>query len=75
MQKLEKSFVIPINKKEDCDRLNATLGTNYKSTDEHIEMFIEEVCNMLANCGNEGGWYVGDCINVKLSMEYECEDK
>ena len=68
-------IIIPINNKKDCDRINKNWGTNYKSTEEHIEDFYETIYEKLMECGDNGGWFIGDYIRVKISMEYELEDK
>lgn len=67
--------IIPINNQEDCDRINKNLGTNYKSTEEHIADFYNALYEKLMECGDNGGWFIGDSIKIKVSMEYEPEDK
>lgn len=68
-------YDIPINNKEDCERINKSLGTNFRPTEEHINELIEKLCNAIEKVGDAGGWYIGDGIKVKIELEYDPENK
>lgn len=69
-------YNIPINpSKEMLDKYNSELGTNLLTTEEHAINLLEQIADSIEKVGNEGGWYVGDSIRVKVELEYEPEDK
>jgi hypothetical protein len=70
-----KSFVIPIQDDEQCQRLNNECGTDFKSTDEHINNILDEIFNMIQRTGDNGGWYIYDCIELEVKVKYCPEDK
>lgn len=70
-----KTFNIPIQGKEKCEEFNKEYGTEYKSTDEHLDDMIKELYDMLTNVGNEGGFYVGDSYEIQIKVKYCPEDK
>ena len=47
----------------------------YKTTDEHIDILINRLYDAIQRVGDDGGWYIGDGINVKIEVEYEPESK
>ena len=75
MKMFEKEFYIPIQDKERCEELNSKFGTDYKSTEESLDEVFEEMWELIMNCGDEGGWDIGDDIKIKLTVEYEPENK
>jgi hypothetical protein len=46
-----------------------------KSTEEHIDILFEKFYHAIQKVGDDGGWYVGDGIKVKIELEYDYEDK
>ena len=68
-------YDIPVNSKKECDRINKSLGTSFRSTEEHIEELIMNLYDTITEVGDEGGWYLGDGIKVKIEVEYSPEDK
>lgn len=61
------------NKK--CEEVYGDKHIPYKSTDEHTDILIGKLYDAIEKVGEEGGWYVGDGIRVKIELEYEPEDK
>ena len=47
----------------------------YLTTDEHIDILIDKLCEAIDSLGSENGWYIGDDIKVRIELEYEPEDK
>lgn len=82
MEKKTLEVIIPIQGEEDCDIQNKMckemFGDNYtpiKPTEDHINELIEKLYESISDVGNDGGWYVGDGIRVKIELEYEPENK
>lgn len=73
MEKLE--YVIPIQDEEDMNKINESLGTNFKSTEWHMEDLIKKLYDMIEDVIEKGGSYIGDCVSVKIELEYNPEDK
>ena len=74
----DKSIIqydIPVNAKEECDRINKSLGTSFRSTEEHIDELLERICDTIYEVGDKGGWFLGDGIKVKVEIEYDPENK
>lgn len=72
---LIKTFNIPIQSKSKCEEFNKEYGTEYKSTDEHLDNMIEEIYNMLEKVGDMGGFYLGDSYEIEIKVKYCPEDK
>lgn len=83
---MEKTVIekfIPIQGEEQCEKHNKMClemfgedrFTPVKSTEEHIEDLILDLYNKISDVGDDGGWYVGDGIKVKIEIAYEPEDK
>lgn len=72
---LIKTFNIPIQSKSKCEEYNKEYGTEYKSTDEHLNSMIEELYGMLEKVGNSGGFYLGDSYEIEIKVKYCPEDK
>lgn len=75
-------YLIPIQDKERCEKYNKMwtelVGDKFtpmKSTEEHINSLIDKVFEAIEKIGDNGGWYVGDGIRVKIQVEYEPENK
>lgn len=68
-------YDIPINDKKDCERMNKSLGTNFRSTEEHIQELFKLFGKALEDVSEEGGCYMGDGIKVKIEIEYDPENK
>ena len=75
-------YSIPIQSKEAVDKYNKMceemFGDNfspYLSTEEHIKILENMLLDAIQLVGDEGGWYTGDDINVKIELEYEPENK
>lgn len=47
----------------------------YLTSEEHVEILIDKMCEAMDNLGKENGWYIGDNIKVKIELEYEPESK
>lgn len=76
MEKKTLDYVLPINpKKERLEKTNQELGTNYRTTTEHYDELIDKFNDLLDKCGGDGGWYVGDHIQINIQVEYVPEDK
>jgi len=73
-------YDIPIQDEEQCEEQNRMIkslgGTHLlKPTEEHIDILFEKINNAIEEVGDNGGWYVGDGIKVKVELEYDPEDK
>jgi hypothetical protein len=75
IMELIRTFNIPIQGKKKCEEFNKEYGTEYKSTEEHVENAIDDLYKMLDDIGNKGGWYIGDSIEIKIKVKYCPEDK
>lgn len=75
MDELRKTFYIPIQSKKRCEDFNKEYGTDYKSTEEHMEKVVDSLYEMITEVGNDGGWYVGDSIEIEIKVKYCPEDK
>ncbi|MEO2202381.1 hypothetical protein ABGV42_01340 [Paenibacillus pabuli] len=71
----ELEYTIPIQSEEECRQMNELHGTNFKSTQEHMEELHDKLADLIQACGDEGGWYLNDAIRVKIVVEYNPEDK
>lgn len=47
----------------------------YLTTGEHIDILTEKFVDAIIEVGNDGGWYYGDGIKIKIEIEYEPESK
>jgi hypothetical protein len=83
---IEKTVIeynLPIQSEEQCKKHNKMcremFGENNftvaKPTEEHIELLINQLYETIEKVGDDGGWYTGDSIKVKIELEYEPEDK
>lgn len=72
---LKKKFILPINRKEDVKEVNSKHGDKYKTTEEHFTNIMDKIQDMIEKCGDEGGWYVNDCIEINIEVKYQPEDK
>lgn len=70
-----KTFEIPIQSEEACNKYNKECGANLKSTEEYFGDMIDKLYEMFEKTGDNGGWYVGDCIEIEIKMKYCPEDK
>lgn len=75
MDKQTLDYVIPIQDEEKMEEINKSLGTNFKSTEWHIDDLINKIYGMIEDTLNEGGSYIGDFVTVKIEMQYNPEDK
>ena len=80
MDKKTIEYSIPIQSKETVDNkmCEEMFGDNffpYLSTEEHIEILGNKLIEAIQLVGDDGGWYTGDDINVKIELEYEPENK
>ena len=73
---MERKFIIPIHRDEDVKRINGNIGRDeYKTSDQHVNNTMDEIFKMMEKCGDEGGWYVGDSIEVFIKIKYKPENK
>lgn len=70
-----ETITIPIQSEEACNKYNKEYGTDLKSTEEHFGDMIDKLYEMFEKIGDNGGWYVGDCIEIEIKMKYCPEDK
>ena len=70
-----KTFNIPIQDKEQCEKFNAEFETDFKSTEEHIDGIVESLYKMIETVGADGGWYRGDSLKIEVRVKYCPEDK
>lgn len=82
MDKTIIEYNIPIQGEEDCKKQNEICKEMFGEyftpiipTEEHMDILFEKIQEAIENVGNEGGWYIGDGIKVKIELEYEPEDK
>lgn len=85
MKKTIVEYNIPIQDKKHIDDYyqicKKLLGENfeptekYLTTDEHIDILIDKLCEAIEKLGEENGWYIGDDIKVRIELEYEPESK
>lgn len=47
----------------------------YFATGEHIDTLTDKFVDTIIEVGNDGGWYTGDYIEVKVEIEYKPECK
>lgn len=82
MEKTIIEYDIPIQSEEQCDEHNKMcremFGENFtpiQSTHKHIDILFEQLYKAIDKVGDDGGWYVGDGIKVKIELEYDPENK
>ena len=85
MNKTIIDYNIPIQDKKHIDDFykmcKKALGEDfeptekYLTTDEHIDILIDKLCEAIDSLGSENGWYIGDDIKVRIELEYEPENK
>lgn len=75
MEEIIKTFYIPIQNKKQCEEFNKEYGTEYKSTDEHLDNMVDEVYQMVEKIGENGVWYFGDSLEIEIKVKYCPEDK
>ncbi|AYP68153.1 hypothetical protein PQE75_gp021 [Bacillus phage vB_BcoS-136] len=82
MKKMVIDYDIPIQGKEQCDEHNkmceemfGSKFTMIKPTEDHIDDLIQKLYEAIEKVGDDGGWYLGDGIRVKIELEYKPEDK
>ena len=75
-------YIIPIQDKEEVDRVNKMcremFGDNftpYLTTEEHIDILVDKFLKAIITVGDDYGWYCGDDIKVKIEIEYRPENK
>jgi hypothetical protein len=83
MEKVVVEYNIPIQGEEDCEKQNKMCAemfgkdqyTPVQSTEAHIDILFEKLQEAIEKVGDDGGWYLGDGIKVKIELEYDPEDK
>jgi hypothetical protein len=82
MDKTIIEYYIPIQSEERVTESNKkykeAFGNDFepfKSTEEHINILLDNLLETICKVGDAGGWYWGDDIKVKIELEYEPEDK
>jgi len=82
MEKVVIEYDIPIQSEEQveehnkrCKEMFGSQFTPLKSTEEHIDILFEKFYDAIHKVGDDGGWYVGDGISVKIELEYDPENK
>ena len=85
MDKAIIEYNIPIQDKKHIDDFYKTckkiLGEDfefpekYLTTDEHVDVLIDQLRANIEKLGEENGWYIGDGIKVKIELEYKPESK
>ena len=74
-------YEIPIQDQEHVDKWNKKYSKEfdnfepYKSTEDHIIILGNKFLGTINRVGNDGGWYIGDSIKVKIELEYKPENK
>ena len=74
-------YCIPIQSQKHVDEWNEKYSKEfdnwmpYKSTEEHIDILMNKLYDTIQKVGDDGGWYAGDGINVKIELKYEPESK
>lgn len=72
----EKTYFMPINRNEDIKRYNEHHGKQvFKTTGEHLEEIMDNIVDLIVACALEGGNYVDDSIEIKVSVKYKPEEK
>lgn len=72
---MQKTFTIAIQSQEMVDEYNNKNGTNFKATEGQLEGMLDDIIEMIEQCGDKNGWYVHDTMQVKVSVEYHPENK
>jgi hypothetical protein len=82
MEKTVIEYDIHIQNEEECNNHNKMckemFGNNFtplKPTEAHIDILFEKIYEAIEKVGDEGGWYIGDGIKVKIELEYDPENK
>lgn len=82
MRKTIIEYSIPIQSEEQVEKHNKMreemFGSEfipYKTTEEHAEILTGTLLDAIQEVGDEGGWYLGDDIKVKIELEYIPENK
>lgn len=83
MEKVVITYNLPIQGEEDCERQNKICEelagkdqyTPILPTEAHIDILFEKLQDAIEKVGDDGGWYVGDGIKVKIELEYDPENK
>ncbi|PJZ18734.1 hypothetical protein CEW46_26945 [Bacillus cereus] len=73
--KFELEYDVPIQSNEDIEKYNRELGTNFKSMEDHVLEMLVKVNDLVYDCAEQGGNYIGDGVKVKVVVEYDPEDK
>jgi hypothetical protein len=72
---MEVTFNIPIHSDEDVKRANELYNTDYKTTQQHLENAVDDIIDLIGECGDRGGWYIGDSLRITVKVKYCPEDK
>ncbi len=82
MAKTVVEYNLPINSEEECERINKMFKKVYGvkftpliTTEEHLDILVNKLLDGIDKVGDEGGWYLGDGIKVRIELEYDPEDK
>lgn len=72
--KKELKFNIGFEDQEDCDRLNKE-GFNFKPYEEQITDMCHKIIDGVYEVAEAGGFFMYDGVKVKVTLEYEEENK
>lgn len=72
--KKELKYSIGFEDQEDCNRLNKE-GFNFKPYDEQVLDMCVEISEAIHEVAEAGGFFLYDGVKVKISIEYEEENK
>ncbi|ATF13587.1 hypothetical protein A616_16855 [Brevibacillus brevis X23] len=68
-------YTIAIQAPEMVEATNEEYGSDFKDTNWHLLNVLNQVRELIRECGDNGGWYVYDSIRVKVDVEYIPESK
>ena len=73
---MEKEFYIHMNDPSLVEKMNGYANCKkYKTIEEQVEDFYDELEEILDKNHEEERWYFGDSLKITIKLEYEPEDR
>lgn len=75
-EKLTLDYLVPLTKKQsELDKYNKEFGTDFKDTEWHMNHVVQQLYDMVTECGNKNNLYMNDGFRIKIEVSHEPEDK